>query len=84
MISYEKVTQSKNDVIIGTKQAIKALKENRVKEVVIAEDADVRVTNKVLILAEELKVPVSKVASMKKLGQACGIEVGASAVAIKK
>lgn len=83
-MSYEKVTQSKNDVIIGTKQAIKALKENRVKEVIIAEDADLRVTNKVLTLAEELMVPVSTVASMKKLGQACGIEVGASAVAIKK
>lgn len=83
-MSYEKVTQAKNGIIIGTKQALKALKENRVKEVVIAEDADVRVTNKVLALAEELDVPVCVVDSMKKLGQACGIEVGASAVAIKK
>ncbi|MCL1632383.1 50S ribosomal protein L7ae-like protein [Sporolactobacillus sp. CPB3-1] len=83
-MSYEKVTQLKNDVFIGTKQAIKALREDRVQEIVIAEDADARVTNKVLTLAEELNVPVSRVASMKKLGQACGIEVGASAVAIKK
>ncbi|CAM3234389.1 50S ribosomal protein L7ae-like protein [Sporolactobacillus spathodeae] len=83
-MSYEKVTQAKNGIIIGTKQALKALKENRVAEVIIAEDADVRVTNKILTLAEELDVPVHVVDSMKKLGQACGIEVGASAVAIKK
>ncbi|MFT8363536.1 MAG: 50S ribosomal protein L7ae-like protein [Sporolactobacillus sp.] len=83
-MSYEKVTQAKNGIVIGTKQALKALRERRVSEVIIAEDADVRVTNKVLTLAEELGVPVSAVDSMKKLGQACGIEVGASAVAIKK
>ncbi|RYL89906.1 50S ribosomal protein L7ae-like protein [Sporolactobacillus sp. THM7-4] len=83
-MSYDKVTEAKNGIVIGTKQALKALKENRVKEVIIAEDADLRVTNKVLSLAEELKVPVYTVDSMKKLGQACGIEVGASAVAIKR
>lgn len=83
-MSYDKVTQAKNGIIIGTKQTLKALKEKRVKEVVIAEDADVRVTNKVLTLAEQLDVPVFPVDSMKKLGQACGIEVGASAVAIKR
>ncbi|MFT8872734.1 MAG: 50S ribosomal protein L7ae-like protein [Sporolactobacillus sp.] len=83
-MSYEKVTRAKDHLIIGTKQALKAMKEGRVEEVIIAEDADVRVTNKVLTLAEEVDVPVSVVGSMKKLGQACGIEVGASAVAIKK
>ncbi|MDD9150514.1 MULTISPECIES: 50S ribosomal protein L7ae-like protein [unclassified Sporolactobacillus] len=83
-MSYDKVAQAENGIIIGTKQALKAMKENRVKEVVIAKDADLRITNKVLTLAEELDVPVSTVDSMKKLGQACGIEVGASAVAIKR
>ncbi|GGL63503.1 50S ribosomal protein L7ae-like protein [Sporolactobacillus putidus] len=83
-MSYDKVAQAKNGIIIGTKQALKAMRENRVKEVVIAEDADLRVTSKVLTLAEELDVPVCTVDSMKKLGQACGIEVGASAVAIKR
>lgn len=83
-MSYDKVTDAKNGVVIGTKQALKALREGQVREVIIAEDADLRVTNKVLMLAEELNVPVSTVDSMKKLGQVCGIEVGASAVAIKK
>ncbi|RYM04813.1 50S ribosomal protein L7ae-like protein [Sporolactobacillus sp. THM7-7] len=83
-MSYDKVTEAKQGIIIGTKQALKALKADRVKELIIAEDADLRVTNKVLALADERNVPVYTVDSMKKLGQACGIEVGASAVAIKK
>ncbi|RFB11568.1 50S ribosomal protein L7ae-like protein [Bacillus sp. HNG] len=80
-MSYEKVSQAKK-IIIGTKQAVKAIQTNKVSEVVIAEDADRRVVNKVLQLAEEQQIPISKVDSMKKLGKACGIEVGASAVAI--
>lgn len=80
-MSYEKVSQAYN-VIVGTKQAIKALKNGEVKEVVVADDADQRVTNKLIQTANELQVPVTKVDSMKKLGKACGIEVGAAAVAI--
>ena len=80
-MSYEKVMQA-NTFIVGTKQTVKALKSGTVKEVVIAEDADVMVTQKVVQTANEHNIPVLKVDSMKKLGKACGIEVGASAVAI--
>ncbi|TYS54547.1 50S ribosomal protein L7ae-like protein [Sutcliffiella horikoshii] len=80
-MSYEKVMQA-NTFIVGTKQTVKALKSGTVKEVVIAEDADVIVTQKVVQTANEYNIPVLKVDSMKKLGKACGIEVGASAVAI--
>jgi large subunit ribosomal protein L7A len=80
-MSYEKVMQA-NTFIVGTKQTVKALKSGTVKEVVIAEDADVIVTQKVIQAANEHNIPVVKVDSMKKLGKACGIEVGASAVAI--
>lgn len=81
-MSYEKVTQA-SDVVIGTKQTMKALKAGLIKELVIAEDADLHVLDEVLTLAEQNKVPVTKVDSMRKLGKACGIDVGASAVAIK-
>ncbi|MEH7383194.1 50S ribosomal protein L7ae-like protein [Bacillus sp. JJ1533] len=80
-MSYEKVLQAKK-IIIGTKQAVKAIHSNMVTEIVVAEDADRRVINKVLQLAEEQQIPISKVDSMLKLGKACGIEVGASTVAI--
>ncbi len=80
-MSYEKVLQAKK-IIIGTKQAVKAIQTDKVSEIVVAEDADRRVINKALQLAEEQQIPILKVDSMKKLGKACGIEVGAAVVAI--
>lgn len=83
-MSYEKVTQAKNNIVIGTKQSLKALKDDRVTEIVFAADADERVTSKVLELAEEKGIPVTEVDSMKKLGKACGIDVGAAIIALSK
>lgn len=80
-MSYDKVSQA-NEIIVGTKQSVKALLNNDVKEIVIAEDADDRVVQKVVQTAKQKQVPLIKVESMKKLGKACGIEVGAAAVAI--
>lgn len=81
-MSYEKVSQAK-EIVIGSKQTLKALKEKEVIEVIIADDADRRVTSKILLVAKENNVPIVRVDSMKKLGKACGIEVGAATVAIK-
>jgi large subunit ribosomal protein L7A len=39
-------------------------------------------TSSVITLAKDQGIAVSMVESMKKLGKACGIEVGAAAVAI--
>ncbi|MFA8438926.1 50S ribosomal protein L7ae-like protein [Pueribacillus sp. YX66] len=82
-MSYEKVSQAEQ-VIIGTKQTLKALQEGQVSELIIADDAEIRVVNKVKVFATELGIPITTVDSMKKLGEACGIEVGAATVAIKK
>ncbi|WP_226038422.1 50S ribosomal protein L7ae-like protein [Aquibacillus saliphilus] len=83
-MSYEKVTQVNNGLIIGTKQTVKAMKNGEVSEVIIADDADQQVTSKVSRLANELKIPCVRVDSMKKLGNACGIDVGTATVAIKQ
>ncbi|WP_335872156.1 50S ribosomal protein L7ae-like protein [Bacillus sp. 2205SS5-2] len=80
-MSYEKVAQA-NSVIVGTKQTVKAIKTGIVQEIVIAKDADPKVTAKVAEVAAELNVQITIVDSMKKLGRACGIEVGAATVAI--
>jgi large subunit ribosomal protein L7A len=82
-MSYEKVAQVRDNLIIGTKQTLKAIKNGEVSEVVIAVDADQRVTSKVSRLAEEMSVPCIQVDSMKRLGKACGIDVGTATVAIK-
>ncbi|GAE26027.1 ribosomal L7Ae family protein [Halalkalibacter wakoensis JCM 9140] len=82
-MSYEKVLQAK-DLIIGTKQTLKALDEGIVSEVLIANDAEYRVIYKVEALAEAKGIPLLYVDSMKKLGKACGIDVGAATVALRK
>ncbi|MGX6446174.1 50S ribosomal protein L7ae-like protein [Neobacillus sp. K501] len=80
-MSYEKVLQA-NKVIIGTKQTVKALKDGKTKELIVASDVEAKVITNVVNLALDMNIPVTYVDSMKKLGKACGIEVGASAVAI--
>jgi large subunit ribosomal protein L7A len=80
-MSYEKVSQAQK-IIVGTKQSVKALLNNEVREMIIAEDAEHRIIQKVIQTAEQQQIPLTKVSSMKKLGKACGIEVGAAAVAI--
>ena len=80
-MSYEKVLQAKS-IFIGTKQTARAIKTGNVNEVIIAIDADPRLTSKIVELANEINVPVSYVDSMQKLGKVCGINVGAAVVAI--
>ncbi|MFA9556468.1 50S ribosomal protein L7ae-like protein [Evansella sp. AB-rgal1] len=82
-MSYEKVVQATNKVV-GTKQTLKALEDEQVEEIIVAADADPKVIQKIIIQAEKHSVLLTKVDSMKKLGKACGIEVSAATVAIKK
>lgn len=83
-MSYERVRQLQSRIIIGTKQTLKAIRNGDVEEVFVAKDADARVTNQVVELAEELNVPIVEVDSKHELGKACDIEVDASTVAIRK
>ncbi|MCL7749094.1 MULTISPECIES: 50S ribosomal protein L7ae-like protein [Halalkalibacter] len=82
-MSYDKVLQAK-ELIIGTKQTLKALDDGIVSEVLIAKDAEYRVIYKVEALAKTKEIPLLYVDSMKKLGKACGIDVGAATVALRK
>ncbi|WP_217588997.1 ribosomal L7Ae/L30e/S12e/Gadd45 family protein [Lentibacillus saliphilus] len=83
-MSYDKVTQMQSRVIIGVKQTLKAMKKGDITEVYIADDAEPHITMKIATVAKELDIPCIRVASMKELGVACGIEVGASTVGIKR
>lgn len=80
-MSYDKVKQA-TQLTIGMKQTLKAVEQGMVKEVFVAKDADLKVTGKILQLCNEKDVPVEIVDSMKQLGKACGIEVGAATAAI--
>jgi len=80
-MSYEKVKQA-SQTIIGTKQAVKAMRTGRVSEIFVALDADNWVTDPAILIAKEIGVPITLVESKKDLGKACGIHVGAAIVAI--
>jgi large subunit ribosomal protein L7A len=80
-MSYEKVKQA-SKTIIGTKQTVKALKSGIVQEVIVAKDADDRMTEQIIQLAQEKGIPIGFADSRLKLGKAYGIHVGAAAVAI--
>ena len=85
-MSYDKVTQAKlnQTLLIGTKQTVKAIHHNQIAKVFVAADADTHITAKVVEAAENRQVPLEIVDSMKQLGRACGIDVGAATVAILK
>lgn len=83
-MSYDKVAQMQSRIVIGTKQTIKSMKSGIISEVYIAKDANLAITQKVANLATQLNITCTQVDSMKKLGAACGIDVGASTVAIKE
>ena len=70
--------------IVGTKQVSRAIAAREVKIVYLATDADVFVTRRVYDLCRENKIQVVEVASMKALGQACGVEVKAACAAIRR
>ena len=70
--------------VIGIKQVAKAVKREAATEVFIADDADAKVGEPLETLCTEQNVPVSRVSSMKELGTACNIEVGAATAAAVK
>jgi len=67
---------------IGTKQTVKAVEIGAAKKVFVARDADLKLINKIVALAKKTGVEIVYVDSMKQLGKACGIEVGAAMAAV--
>jgi len=83
-MSYKRIAQLKQHIIVGTKQTIRALQSNEVIEVIVAKDASGKVTQQVVELAQGLNVPCTYVESKKQLGKACGIDVGTSTAGVKR
>ncbi len=67
---------------VGSNQTAKAIEKGRAQIVFVAKDADRRVVEGVLAAARDRGVEVMEIPSMRDLGRACGIAVGASAAAI--
>lgn len=69
---------------IGANQTAKAVAQSIVSELFVAKDAEERVVRPILVIAQQKGIPIQWVDSMKLLGKACGIEVGAATAAIVK
>ncbi|TYQ17657.1 UNVERIFIED_CONTAM: LSU ribosomal protein L7AE [Acetivibrio alkalicellulosi] len=67
---------------VGLKQSIKSLEKGIVNQVYIAKDADEKVVRKIKEMCLEKNIPVIYIDTMKLLGKACGIDVGAAVVSI--
>jgi len=79
-MSYERVKQAKK-LSVGTKQTTKMVELGKAQEVFVAKDADPKLTAKIVNLCKKMGVKVTYVDSMRQLGKACGIEVGAAMAA---
>jgi large subunit ribosomal protein L7A len=82
-VSYEKLKATQS-VTVGMKQSVKLIEEGQAVEVFIASDAEKQILNRISSLCNKMGVRVTYVDSMKQLGKACGIEVGAAVVAIRQ
>ncbi len=67
---------------VGASQTVRAVEQGRAVLVLVARDADRKVTAPVVSAARTHGVPLVEVDSMRDLGRACGIAVGAAAAAV--
>ena len=68
--------------VVGIKQLRKALNAGGVQKVFIAEDADPLLTDPIAERCRQVDIPVISGPTMKQLGAACCICVGAAVAAI--
>jgi large subunit ribosomal protein L7A len=68
--------------VVGTKQTLKALEKGEALIVLVASDADEKISRPVIALAEAKGVELRFVDTMIELGKLCGIKVKAAAAAV--
>lgn len=70
--------------LVGLKQSVRALEDGSAVKAFVAEDAAPDLAHKLDALCRRAGVEVVPVPSMKELGSACGIDVGASVVVLTR
>lgn len=68
--------------IIGAKAVKRALSKNTVSAVIIAKDAEPGIVGELIAECERLGIPVQYIETRRDLGLACGLKVGAAAIAL--
>ena len=70
--------------VVGTKQVLRALNEDKAARVFLGKDADGFIYHRINGLCEEKKVPVTVVDSMQELGRLCTVDVKTASAAVLK
>lgn len=70
--------------VVGTKQTLKAIENDRALTVFLAEDAGDYMKNKIRQACENKKIIIETVETMEQLGNSCGISRSAVTAAIIK
>lgn len=68
-------------VVVGARQLKKALSAGKTRQVFLARNADPAITEPIAAMCSQYGAQCLWVKTMHELGQACGIEVGATAAA---
>lgn len=72
------------NVVIGTKQTLKTIKEKNARLVYLARDVDEHISDDVESACKEYNVEIFYVDSMEELGKACGISRKTASAALTK
>lgn len=70
--------------VVGVRQALRAVREDRADTVFLAMDADARLRQQVEREAKENSVPLQLVATMEELSSLCRVDVPSAAAAVLK
>ena len=78
---YDELKNARN-VVIGTKQTVRALSEDSVSIIYLADDADEDVMKRIYDAIGEKDVNLVYVPGKQELGRECGIEVPCACAAV--
>ncbi len=70
--------------VVGTKETIKAIKDNRATHVFVAMDVDQEIKDQILEVIERKDITIEYIDCKLKLGRACGIDVATASAALLK
>lgn len=72
------------DLLVGSKQTLKAIKNDEVKKIFLAKDIDQSLKDQILEAVNDNDIPFEIVESKTELGRVCGIDVSAASAALLK
>ncbi len=72
----------RKDRVAGVRSTERAVQTGSAGKVLVARDAEEKVTKRLVALCKEKGIEVGIVDSMRELGESCGLRVGASCCAV--